>query len=78
MMVCIWCGAARFEHADITRPDAALVRLFGWGKAAGHKAIVSLYQRVGQPIASRLQTSSYSYHLSSSTLLYFVLEFALY
>ena len=59
MMVSIWCGAARFAHADITRLDATLVRLFGWGKSAGHKAIVRLFQRFDQPIASRVQTSSY-------------------
>ena len=59
MMVSIWCGAARFAHADITRLDATLVRLFDWGKAAGHKAIVRLFQRFDQPIATRVQTSSY-------------------
>ncbi len=32
MMVSIWCGAARFAHADITRLDTTLVRLFDWGK----------------------------------------------
>jgi len=45
MIVSIWCGATRFAHADITRLDATLTRLFGWGKAAGHKAIVRLFQR---------------------------------
>jgi hypothetical protein len=28
MIVSIWCGAARFAHADITRLDSTLVRLF--------------------------------------------------
>ncbi len=37
MIVSICCGAAKFAQADITRLDATLVRLFGWGKAAGHK-----------------------------------------
>ena len=32
MIVSIWCGAARFAHADITRLDATLVRLFDWGQ----------------------------------------------
>ena len=59
MLVSIWCGAARFAHADITRLDATLVRLFGWGKAAGHKAIVRLFQRFDQPIAHRVQARSY-------------------
>jgi hypothetical protein len=59
LIVSIWCGAARFVHADITRLDATLTRLFGWGCAAGHKAIVRLFQRFNQADASRLQTSSY-------------------
>lgn len=59
MIVSIWCGAARFVHADITRLDATLVRLFDWGQAAGHKAIVRLFQRFDQPRATRVQASSY-------------------
>ncbi len=54
MIVSIWCGAARFAHADITRLDATLVRLFDWGKAAGHKAIVRLFQRFDQGSATRV------------------------
>ena len=59
MIVSIWCGAAGFAHADITRLDVPLLRLFGWGKAAGHKAIVRLFQRFDQPIATRIHASSY-------------------
>lgn len=59
MLVSIWCGAPRFAHADITRLDATLVRLFDWGHAAGHKAIVRLFQRFDQGSANRVQTSSY-------------------
>lgn len=48
ILVSIWCGVARFAHADITRLDATLVRLFDWGHAAGHKAIVRLFQLFDQ------------------------------
>lgn len=73
MIVSIWCGAARFVHADITRLDATLVRLFGWGKAAGHKAIVRLFQRFDQANATQLQAQSYRWffdqlHLPAVTL----------
>ena len=61
MIVSIWCGAARFCHADITRLDSTLIRLFGWGRAAGHKAIVRLFQRFDQPSAMRVQMSSYQW-----------------
>lgn len=59
MIVSIWCGAARFVHTDITRLDRTLARLFGWNRAAGHKAIVRLFQRFTQFDANRLQSSSY-------------------
>jgi hypothetical protein len=59
MIVSIWCGAARFCHADITRLDATLSRLFGWARTAGHKAIVRLFQRCDLGDATRLQSSSY-------------------
>ncbi len=59
MIVSTWCAAARFAHADITRLDTTLVRLFDWGQAAGHKAIVRLFQRFDQPSATRVQSSSY-------------------
>ena len=59
MIVSVWCGAARFVQADITRLDATLVRLFDWGKAAGHKAIVRLFQRFDQADSSRVQSSSF-------------------
>lgn len=59
MIVSIWCGAARFCHADITRLDSTLARLFDWPRTAGHKAIVRLFQRFDHSRANRLQASSY-------------------
>ena len=44
-IVSIWCGACRFAHAETVRRDSTLVRLFGWTKAAGHKAILRLFGR---------------------------------
>lgn len=44
-LVSIWCGANRFSHADITRMDGTLTRLFGWTKVAGHKAIMRFFNR---------------------------------
>ena len=55
MMVSIWTGANRFIHADITRLDTTLARIFGWEKVAGHKAIVRLFQRFDQPSATLTQ-----------------------
>ena len=44
-LVSIWCGANRFVHADITRMDATLTRLFGWARVAGHKSIMRFFTR---------------------------------
>ncbi|HXF07462.1 MAG TPA: transposase [Candidatus Acidoferrales bacterium] len=44
-IVSIGCGACRFAHAETVRMDNTLVRLFGWPKAAGHKAIMRLFGR---------------------------------
>jgi hypothetical protein len=44
-IVSIWCGACRFSHAETVRFDGTLTRLFGWAKAAGHRAIVRLFER---------------------------------
>lgn len=54
MIVSIWCGACRFAHAELTRLDTTLVRIFGWPRAAGHKAIVRLFQRFDIEHASRV------------------------
>jgi hypothetical protein len=66
MIVSIWCGAARFAHADITRLDGTLTRLFGWSKVAGHKAIVRLFQRFKQSDSNRLQATAINGCLASS------------
>ena len=44
-LVSIWCDANRFAHADITRMDGTLSRLFGWTRVARHKAIMRLFNR---------------------------------
>ena len=44
-IVSIWCGACRFAHTETVRFDGTLTRLFGWTKAAGHRAIVRLFER---------------------------------
>lgn len=68
MIVSIWCGAARFVQTDITRLDRTLTRLFDWPRAAGHKAIVRLFQRFDQGDANRLQANSYSWLFDSLNL----------
>lgn len=58
-IVSIWCGACRFAHAETVRMDNTLVRLFGWARAAGHKAIMRLFGRFDMLTNERVQAEVY-------------------
>lgn len=58
-LVSIWCGANRFAHADITRMDSTLSRLFGWTRVAGHKAIMRLFNRFDMARNEQVQGKIY-------------------
>lgn len=58
-IVSIGCGACRFAHAETLRTDSTLVRLFGWTKAAGNKAIMRLFARFDIPTNERVRAEVY-------------------
>ena len=58
-IVSIWCGARRFAHTETVRMDTTLVRLFGWGCAAGHKAIMRFFGRLDMLTNERVQAEVY-------------------
>lgn len=58
-IVSIWCGANRFAHAEITRFDKTLTRLFEWKKVAGHKAIVRLFAKFDMARNEHVQADIY-------------------
>ena len=58
-LVSIWCGACRFAHTETTRLDNTLVRLFGWRRAAGHRAIVRLFERFDMERNTAVQEQIY-------------------
>ena len=58
-IVSIWCGSSRFVHAETVRMDTTLTRLFGWSRAAGHKAIVRLFSRFDMLTNERVQAEAY-------------------
>ena len=58
-IVSIGCGACRFAHAETVRMDSPLVRLFGWTRAAGHKAIMRLFGRFDRLTNERVQAEAY-------------------
>jgi hypothetical protein len=44
----IWCGANRFEHAEVTRFDQVLGKLYGFSRMANFKAIIRLFGKFDQ------------------------------
>ena len=58
-IVSIWCGACRFAHTETVRFDGTLTRLFGWTKAAGHRAIVRLFERFDMARNEEVQEAVY-------------------
>ena len=68
-IVSIWCGACRFAHAETVRMDSTLVRLFGWTKAAGHKAIMRLFARFDMLANERVQAEIYRWFFGKITAL---------
>jgi hypothetical protein len=68
-IVSIWCGACRFAHAETVRMDSTLTRLFGWGRAAGHKAIMRLFGRFDMVTNERVQAEAYRWFFGKITAL---------
>ena len=58
-IVSIWCGANRFAHAEITRFDKTLTRLFEWKYVAGHKSIVRLFSKFDMARNENVQAQIY-------------------
>lgn len=50
MMLAVWCGANRFEHAEVTRFDRVLGAIFGFARMANFKAITRLFAKFSQPV----------------------------
>lgn len=54
MMISVWCGANRFEHAEVTRFDRTLGTIFGFVRMANFKAITRLFGKFSQPMNDRV------------------------
>ena len=48
MMLSVWCGGNRFEHAEVTRFDWVLGSIFGIHRMANFKAITRLFGKCTQ------------------------------
>lgn len=68
-IVSIWCGACRFAHAEAVRFDGTLTRLFGWTKAAGHRAIVRLFDRFDMARNEPVQAAVYHWFFAKVSTL---------
>ena len=59
MMLSVWCGGNRFEHAEVTRFDRVLGSIFGIHRMANFKAITRLFGRCTQTLNDRVFGSLY-------------------
>ena len=59
MMLSVWCGGNRFEHAEVTRFDRVLGSIFGIDRMANFKAITRLFGRCTQVVNDRVFGSLY-------------------
>lgn len=59
MMLSVWCGGNRFEHAEVTRFDRVLGSIFGIARMANFKAITRLFGKCTQEINNRVFGSLY-------------------
>ena len=50
MMLSVWCGGNRFEHAEVTRFDRVLGAIFGIQRMANFKAITRLFGKCTQAL----------------------------
>ena len=65
-LVSIWAGANRFAHCDSIRFDSVINKVFGWEKAAEHKAIQRILKKVDSiNEANRLADNIYKWVLHS-------------
>ena len=59
MMLSVWCGGNRFEHAEVTRFDRVLGSIFGIDRMANFKAITRLFGKCTQAVNDRVFGSLY-------------------
>ena len=67
-MLSVWCGANRFEHAEVTRHDPVLKRLFGFAQMANFKAIMRLFRKFTQTDNERIAHSLYAWQFNQLTI----------
>lgn len=73
-MISIWCGANRYEHAEITRMDDVLRNIFGFTRMAGHRTISRLFGKFDQNLCGKVFDNLYSWFFSSLNINYITLD----
>ena len=67
-MLSVWCGANRFEHAEVTRHDPVLKRLFGFKRMANFKAVMRLFNKFTQAMNESVMDSLYRWMFSQLSI----------
>ena len=68
-MLSVWCGANRFEHAEVTRNDPVLRELFGFKTMANFKAIMRYSSALpSKTMTAFLGTCTVGYLVNSNSM----------
>ena len=60
-LVCVWCGANRFLHTEVTRQDAVIRQIFGWERICGQDTYKRFFGRFTQSMNQRVFTLMYQW-----------------
>lgn len=71
----IWCGAACFEHLEVTRQDEVIRKLFGWERMAGSKAFQRYFNKFNQSINQNVFNELYRWFFSNLKFDNYTLDF---
>lgn len=72
--VSVWCGAARFEHLEVTRQDEVVRKLFDWKHMAGHKAFQRYFKKFSHATNQRVFPELYRWFFGQIRLENYTLD----
>ncbi len=70
----VWCGANRFEHAEVTRQDEVIRELWQFDRMAGHKSFQRFFNKFSQATNQKIFGQMYQWFFSQLLFDHFTLD----
>lgn len=70
----VWCGANRFEHAEVTRQDEVIRELWQFDRMAGHKSFQRFFNKFSQATNQNIFGQMYQWFFSQLSFDNFTLD----